>query len=234
MNEYGKNHILNALKDGIIVSCQAEKSEPLGKSEILAALAKAVVQGGAVGIRACYPDNIRAIKRVVDIPVIGIIKKQYPDSRVFITPTIDDALKVAAADPDVIAMDTTTRVRPHGESLAGTVSEIRNKSTCLIMADIAEISDAENALALGFDMIGTTLSGYTDNLQQVDPYQPDFQLLEQLVKEFGNTLPIIAEGRIWTPEQVRQAFDLGAYAVVIGSAITRPTLITERFVKSIR
>ncbi len=233
MNKQKNTQLLDKIKNGLIVSCQAEDHEPLGKPEILAAMAKSAVLGGAVGIRACYPKNIQFIINTVTVPVIGIVKKQYFDSQVFITPTIADALAVAETKPEIIALDATDRIRPNGESLSDIVTELRLKSSSLLMADIAVFDDAGKALDLGFDIIGTTLSGYTNVKKTVEPYEPDFELIEKLVKVYGSQIPIIAEGRIWTPEQARKALDLGVHAVVVGSAITRPTLITERFVKFI-
>ncbi len=228
------NPILNQIKNGIIVSCQAERTEPLGKPSILAAIAKTAVLGGAVGIRASYPDNITAIKQAVDVPVIGIYKKQYPGSDVFITPTWKENKAVIDAGPDILALDATRRERPNGESLADIVNKIRDYSSILIMADIATIEDAESAYQLGVDIIGTTLSGYTaGTCQKAVPYQPDFALITHLVKQFGDQVPIIAEGRIWTPAAAQKIHQAGVFAMVIGSVITRPHHITRRFIEAL-
>ncbi len=230
-----KKELLNHIKNRLIVSCQAEGHEPLGQPHILAAMAKAAVLGGAAGIRANYPENIRAIARVVKMPVIGIFKKEYADSPVFITPTEKEAMAVAATGCAIIAMDATRRVRPENADLSAMIAKLRASTPALLMADIATLDDARHATKLGFDLIGTTLSGYTEETKaRAKDNLPDFELLQQCVKEFAPHIPVIAEGRIWTPEQARQALDLGAHAVVVGSAITRPWLITERFVKAMK
>jgi len=230
-----KAQLLNQIKGGVIVSVQAEKTEPLGKSEIIAAMAKTVVMGGAVGIRACYGENITAIKKAVDVPVIGISKDVYPDSDVFITPTWEECRKILDTNPDILALDATLRKRPKGEKLDDIVNKIRDYSETLIMADCATFADAENASRLGFDFIGTTLSGYTRETEARNiPYNPDFELIEQIVKAFGDDIPIIAEGRIWAPEDAKRVYDLGVFSMVVGSVITRPHHITKRFVDALK
>ncbi|MBN2280087.1 MAG: N-acetylmannosamine-6-phosphate 2-epimerase [Candidatus Marinimicrobia bacterium] len=230
-----KDQILNQIKGRIIVSVQAEKTEPMGKPEILAALAQTVVIGGAAGIRACYAENIRAIKNAVDVPVIGISKDVYPDSDVFITPTWKENKEILDTNPDILALDATLRKRPRGEKLEDIVRKIRDYSDILIMADCATFDDAIHAAKLGFDFIGTTLSGYTKETEdRAIPYTPDFELIKQIVEAFGRDIPIIAEGRIWTPEQAKKIYGLGVFSIVIGSVITRPHHITRRFVEAIQ
>lgn len=230
-----KKEVLEQIKGGLIVSCQAEKNEPLGKPEILAALAQTAVIGGAVGIRACYPENIKTIKDNVDVPVIGIYKKEYSDSDVFISPTWKENQAVIEVNPEIIALDATDRKRPDNESLKKIVDKIRQNSDSLLMADIDNLENAIKAIKLGFDMIGTTLSGYTRATESDSiPYKPDFQLIKDLIKTVDGNIPIIAEGRIWEPEDARQIMELGVHAVVIGSAITRPHHITRRFVEAIK
>lgn len=230
-----KAELLNQIKGGIIVSVQAEKTEPLGKPDILAAMAKTAVMGGAVGIRACYGENITAIKKSVEVPVIGISKDVYPDSDVFITPTWGENKAILDTNPDILALDATLRKRPNREKLEDIVKRIRNYSDILIMADCATFADAENAARLGFDFIGTTLSGYTEETKSgAIPYTPDFELIEKIVKAFGKDIPIIAEGRIWSPEDAKRVYDLGVFSMVIGSVITRPHHITKRFVDAVK
>ncbi|MCK4640051.1 MAG: N-acetylmannosamine-6-phosphate 2-epimerase [Candidatus Marinimicrobia bacterium] len=230
-----KEILLKSLQNGLIVSVQADTYEPLGKPELLLAMAQAAVYGGAVGIRACYPENIRCIKNSVDVPVIGIYKKKYPDSEVFISATVEDCILVALAGPEIIAMDATLRKRPKDENLADIISELRKCSNALLMADVSTVNEGVKAIDTGFDIIGTTLSGYTGQSTPVlNDYTPDFALLTQLVKESDGKIPVIAEGRYWQPEDARRALDIGAFAVVVGSAITRPWLITMRFIEAMK
>ncbi len=222
--------IMQSLKGGLIVSVQAEANEPLGKPDILAAIAQACVAGGAVGIRACQPQNIAAIRRAVTVPVTGLIKKQYPDSPVYITPTLSDCLKVIESGGQIIALDATMRPRPNGEQLSEIVRLLRRNAKVLLMADIATLEEGIQAAKMGMDIISTTLAGYTENTQaRFKKYTPDFDLVEKLVKELDDKVPVIAEGRIWRPDDMQRMFDLGAWAVVIGSAITRPTAIVRWF-----
>ena len=229
-----RSDILAHIKGGLIVSVQAEKSEPLGKPEFLAAVAEAAVLGGAIAIRACYPENIIAIRRAVNVPVIGIYKKQYPDSEVIISPRWEDNWAVVQSEPDIIALDATFRRRPDDERLESIYYKLREKSDALLMADVSTFKEGTAAAAMGFDLVSTTLAGYTNSTTAMDEYSPDFELLEKLCREIGDRVPVVAEGRIWEPHQARQAIDLGAFAVVIGSAISRPWLITRRFVQALK
>ena len=223
-----KQSILLKLKGGLIVSCQAEGDEPLNSPQILAALSRAAVLGGAVGIRAERPENIIEIKKTVDVPIIGIYKKKYPDSEVYITPTLKEALEVLEAGSDIIALDATHRSRPYKEKLDQIIAELRSRKDVLLMADVSTLEEGISAAELGFDLIGTTLSGYTEyTLFKAAHNKPDFELLSDMVNHFGDRVPIIAEGRIWTPEDAVEALQRGAFAVVVGTAITRPTVITR-------
>lgn len=224
---------LEQVRGRLIVSVQADAGDPLDDPRILAAMARAVVRGGASALRACQPVNIAAIRAAVDVPVIGLIKKNFPDSPVFITPTLADARAVAAAGCAVIALDATLRPRPGGETLAWIVGELRKTTPALLMADIATLADGLAAAALGFEIISSTLSGYTAETAGRDPDRPDYDLIEALVRETGSRTAVIAEGRIWRPEEARRLLDLGAHAVVVGTAITRPGSITRRFAGSL-
>ncbi len=230
--------ILASLQNSIVVSVQAEQGEPLNTPECLLALAQSAVQGGAKGLRIANPENIRLIKeKMPEVPVIGLTKPLRPPAdpmhHVYITPSLWAAEAVAKAGADIVAMDATRRSRPMGESLPEIVSCFRERFPgTLLMADIATLSEAEHAVQLGFDLIGTTLSGYTeDTASRKNADKPDFELLQELTKTIS--LPIVLEGRVWEKDHVHQAFALGAFAVVIGSAITRPHWITRRFVDAI-
>ena len=222
--------ILNQIKGGLIVSCQALPTEPLYDSYIMSKMAWAAYLGGAVGIRANTVVDIKAIKEKVDLPVIGIIKAEYEDSDVYITPTMKEVDALVEIGCEIIALDATNRVRPGGITFEEFFKEVRAKyPDQLFMADTSCFEEGKLALELGFDLIGTTMSGYT-------PYTkgtplPDFTLMKRYKEELGAT--VIAEGGIWVPEQLVEAFNSGAHAAVVGTAITRPMDITKRFVKAL-
>ena len=218
------------LPRGLIVSCQAYEGEPLFGASIMAAMARAALEGGAVGIRANGPADIAAIRAVTKRPIIGLYKLRAPGSPVYITPTRAAATAVAEAGCDIIAVDVTPRPRPNGETLAELIDYIHAVLGKPVMADVSCVEDADLAAALGVEIIGTTLAGYTEHGRP--PLDgPDFDLLAALLQRYD--VPIVAEGRFHEPDQVTHAFDLGAHAVVIGSAITRPQHITRRFVQAV-
>lgn len=225
-----RKEILDAIRGMLIVSCQALEDEPLHGSGIMARMAYAAMLGGAGGIRANSTEDIRAIRELVHLPLIGIIKREYPDSGVYITPTMEEVDRLVEAGAEIIAADATARERPAGESLADFFRRVREKyPDQLFMADCSTVEEGVAAAAMGFDLVGTTLSGYT-------PYTrgrelPDYAMMERLVREAG--VPVIAEGGIWTPEQLRRAMDCGVHAAVVGTAITRVKNITERFVAAL-
>ncbi len=223
-------NILEEIKNQVIISVQAMPDEPLYKEECMCAMMQTVVNGGAKALRLAGKRDVYNAKRLFNIPVIGITKPdKLPDNWmevVYITPSIQDAKGLIEAGADIIALDATLRPRPN-ESLEELVKYIKQHNK-LIMADISTYEEGVNAQKLGFDIISTTLSGYTKHSKQ-DLKTPDFELLEKLVKNLNT--PIILEGRIWEPYEVTKAFNLGAHSVVIGSAVTRPKLITKRFIE---
>ena len=220
--------ILEKLKNQIIVSVQAMPNEPLYEESCIIAMMKSVVNGGAKGLRLAGARDVKNAKKIFDIPIIGLTKPdKLPDNWkeiVYITPTLKEVNELIEANADIIATDATQRLRPK-ESLKEIVNYIKSHNK-LSMADISTFEEGIKARELGFDIISTTLSGYTQYSNQ-NMEGPDFELLEKLVKELN--CPIILEGRIWEPNEVNKAFELGAHSVVIGSAITRPQLITKRF-----
>lgn len=218
--------MIEKLKGGLIVSCQALDSEPLHGSEFMAAMALAAKIGGAVGIRANGYSDIKRIKEKVDLPIIGILKKHYPGYDAFITTTKADAQLVADAGADIIAIDATDRSR--AEDLQELIDFIKDNLNKKVMADVSTLEEGIRAETMGCDFVGTTLAGYTVKTQHLKNGAA-FELLENLVKAVN--VPIIAEGRIETPEDARKALELGAFFVVVGGAITRPQEITKRFVK---
>lgn len=219
--------ILQTIKNRFIVSCQANSKEPLYSPEALLLMAKASLEGGAVALRAEGALSIRLFKHFYNVPIIGLLKKDYQNSEIYITPTIEDVDAVARAGAEIIAVDATIRKRPFNQKLEELVFRIRKKHGLIAMADISMYEEGILAEEIGFDLIGTTLSGYTSYSKKSN--KPDFELLEKLVKNLHT--PIIMEGKITTPEELRTAFELGAYSVVVGSAITRPQLISNGFLK---
>ncbi|MBI5975087.1 N-acetylmannosamine-6-phosphate 2-epimerase [Staphylococcus canis] len=220
------------LPQGLIVSCQALPDEPLHSSFIMSKMALAAKEGGAVGIRANTKEDILAIKSEVDLPVIGIVKRDYSDSSVFITATQKEVDELLESGCEVIALDATLRKRP-AEDLATLVAYIREQAPSVeIMADIATIEEAKNADELGFDYIGTTLHGYTEETKGQVLYDNDFAFLDDVLREVDRK--VIAEGNVITPEMLKTVFDKGVYAAVVGGAITRPRDITKRFVNMIK
>ncbi|MEB3287475.1 MAG: N-acetylmannosamine-6-phosphate 2-epimerase [Vampirovibrionales bacterium] len=231
--------IKSLLKHQVIVSVQASKGEPLNRDDIIEALALSALSGGAAGLRMANTledDPIGYFKqRHAEVPVIGLTKPvEIPKDAyqsVYITPDTHAIDCLLRAQADVIAMDATQRQRPGEQTLAELVTHCRKSSQeTPLMADVATLEEGLMAEALGFEMISTTLSGYTSETLSNANAGPDFQLLGNLVNR--TNCPIVLEGRIWKPEEVKQAFDLGAFAVVIGSAITRPHHITQRFCAS--
>lgn len=223
--------VTEIIKRGLIVSCQALSDEPLHSSYIMSKMALAAYQGGAIAIRANSYADIIAIKQEVDIPIIGIIKKDYPDSPIYITPTIKEIDEVFRAGAHVVALDATSRKRPNNDSLDDLIKNIKKQYPSLfLMADVSTIEEAIYAEKLGFDLVSTTLNGYTENTK--DNEIPDFELLEKMVMTLN--IPVIAEGGYITPEQFSIALNKGAYSVVVGTAITRPREITRRFVDKLK
>ena len=222
--------ILDKIKGGLIVSCQALESEPLYDSYIMSKMAWAAKLGGAVGIRANTVVDIKAIKEKVDLPLIGIIKQEYDGSDVYITPTMKEVDALVETGCEIIAIDTTNRLRPNGETLEAFFTKVREKyPNQLFMADTSCFDEGKKAEELGFNLIGTTMAGYT-------PYTkgtplPDFDLMQRYVSELHT--PVIAEGGIWVPEQLKKAIDIGAHSAVVGTAITRPRDITKHFVEAL-
>ncbi|MFF2886335.1 N-acetylmannosamine-6-phosphate 2-epimerase [Paenibacillus sp. NPDC057967] len=215
-------------KKGLIVSCQALPDEPLFGGDTMAKMADAAVQSGAIGIRTNGADDIKAIKQKVKVPVIGLIKRDLPGSDIFITPTLDEVITIIAAGADVIALDVTDR-----EGRLEAVKPLINyahQHGVAVMADVSTFEEGVAAQQLGADFVGTTLSGYT--LYSPQQEEPDLLLVRRLSAALE--VPVVAEGRIWSPEDAARAMQAGATYVVVGSSITRPQLITGRYVEALR
>jgi len=217
------------LRGGLIVSCQALPGEPLFGADIMARMATAAERGGAVGIRANSPADIMAIRAVSSLPLIGLSKVDVAGFDVYITPTLADAVAVGEAGADIIALDATARPHPEG-TLASFIQRVQDATGKRVLADISTGDEALAAQDAGAEFVSTTMSGYTPYSPQ--SAEPDLDLVHRLASVL--TIPLIAEGRIATPEQARAALDAGAWAVVVGGAITRPQQITERFAKAIQ
>ncbi len=217
------------LQGGLIVSCQALPGEPLFGADIMARLAAAAEAGGAVGIRANSPVDIAAIRAVTSLPLIGLSKVDVDGFDVYITPRLADAQAVSDAGADIIALDATNRPHPEGTT-AEFIVLVKAVTQKPVLADISTYDEALAAQEAGADFVSTTMSGYTPYSPQTEA--PDLELVRRLASVL--TIPLIAEGRIVTPEQARAALDAGAWAVVVGGAITRPQQITQRFVKAVQ
>ena len=222
---------MEELRHKLIVSCQALPDEPLHSDFIMARMAVAAKEGGASGIRANSVVDIAAIQKAVDLPIIGIIKRDYEGADVYITATMKEVDELMTVRPNIIAIDATTSTRPNGESLKEFFQKAKEKyPDQLWMADCSTIDEMLAADQLGFDFIGTTLVGYTKQSQGNKIESNDFEIIRKALSKLSH--PLIAEGNIDTPDKVHRVLELGAYSVVVGSAITRPQLITKKFVEA--
>ncbi|WEG73981.1 N-acetylmannosamine-6-phosphate 2-epimerase [Vagococcus intermedius] len=225
--------MLEKIKGNLVVSCQALDNEPLHSSYIMSRMAVAAQEGGASGIRANSVVDIKAIKKEVDLPVIGIIKRDYPDSEVFITATKKEIDELATSGCEMIALDATSRKRPHNEELADVVKYAKEKyPNTLLMGDVALVEEAKYAAEIGFDCVSSTLIGYTKESSHLDVSADDFAILKEMIAVVS--VPLIAEGNINTPEKLARVLELGVHSAVVGSSITRPQLITKTFVDAIK
>ncbi|MFD2131828.1 N-acetylmannosamine-6-phosphate 2-epimerase [Pseudogracilibacillus auburnensis] len=222
-----KNDIIASLKNKLIVSCQAYEGDPLFGGDTMAKMAIAAEQGGAGGIRTNGFEDIVSIRKVTDLPIIGIMKEYYSGYDVYITPTYKELDVLEKTDADIIALDCTMRDRPDQSNVSDLIKYIKHDLGKLVMADVATLEEGIFAAENGADLIGTTLSGYTNDTKGI--MEPDWDLIKDLANVID--VPIIAEGRINTGEQAAKALKLGAHAVCIGTAITRPEVITENIVR---
>ncbi|MEU9459317.1 N-acetylmannosamine-6-phosphate 2-epimerase [Streptomyces sp. NPDC048312] len=218
--------LADALRGKLIVSCQAPPGDPMRETGTLVRLARSAVAGGGAAIRANEPEVVAAIAGAVDLPVIGLWK--YGDVGVYITPTVRHALALTEAGADVVAADATDRPRPDGSTFAELVAAVHGAGA-LVMADVSTLAEGITAAAQGADFVSTTLSGYVPG----PPEQPgpDLGLVAALAAAID--VPVVAEGRINTPEDAAEALARGAHSVVVGTAITAPTALTARFVAAI-
>lgn len=227
------NERVRQLKGKLIVSCQALPHEPLHSSFIMGRMALAAKEGGASGIRANTKEDIAEIQSQVDLPVIGIVKRDYEGCKVYITPTMKEIDELMEVKPEIIAMDATIDKRPGGVSLDDFFAQVKEKyPDQLFMADCSTVEEALHADEIGFDFIGTTMIGYTDQSKGLKIEENDFELLKRIVA--GVKHPVIAEGNVNTPQKAKRVIELGAFAVVVGSIITRPQFITKAFSEALQ
>lgn len=226
------NKKVEALRGKLIVSCQALEHEPLHSSFIMGRMARAAKEGGAYGIRANTREDIQEIQTQVDLPVIGIVKRDYADSSVYITPTMKEIEELMEVQPEIIALDATGADRPGGVKLDDFFHQLKERyPQQLWMADCSTVEEALHADELGFDFIGTTMVGYTPQSEGMKIEENDFEILRKIVAQAKHL--VIAEGNINTPQKARRVIELGAFSVVVGSIITRPQVITRSFTEAL-
>ena len=222
------NKKVEQIKGKLIVSCQPLPNEPLHSSFIMGRMALAAKQGGAMGIRANTKEDIAEIRTQVDLPIIGIVKRDYEGCPVYITPTMKEVKELMEVKPEIIALDATGALRPEGKTLDEFFKEVKAAyPDQLWMADCSTVEEALHADQLGFDFIGTTMVGYTPQSKTLKIENNDFEIIKEILSKAKH--PVIAEGNINTPEKVKRVIELGCYSVVVGSIITRPQLITKAF-----
>ena len=222
-----KKSIFDKIRNGLIVSCQAEGTDPFNTPDSVAKFAQAAFIGGAVAIRSEGVKKIEKIKQVVKLPIIGLLKSKFDDGFVRITGSFKEVEQLVEIGCDIIAVDGTFRKR---ESLSGPefIDQIKNRYKCIVMADIASVEEAQSCVKAGADCISTTLNGYTPETYMKNNNTPNFELVQSLAKTIS--IPVIAEGRINSPAYAKQMSEYGAWAVVVGTAITRPRVITQWYV----
>lgn len=230
------NNLLSKLPElsGLIVSCQAPVTSPLHNPTIIAAMAQASANNGAKAVRIDTPSHIKAVKEKISVPIIGLWKQIIAESDVYITPQFHHALAVAEAGADIIAMDATPRKRAGGEKLVDIIRGIHQQIGKPVMADVDTFASAKLAIDSGADIVGTTLFGYTEETKNLIP--PGWELLKQIVENLKVEHPeilVICEGGISSPEEAKKALELGADAVVVGTAITGIDLLVKAYIKRI-
>lgn len=227
-----KQELFKRIKGKVIVSCQAVPGEPLYVEEksIMYLMACAAKQAGAPMIRTSSIRDVVAVKEETGLPVIGLIKVQYEGFESYITPTMTEVDALVEAGSDIIALDCTNQKRGDDKSISEFITQVRTKyPKAVLMADISTYEEGVNAWKLGMDLVGTTMSGYTAHSPKLDG--PDYELVKMLSATVD--IPVIGEGRVHTPEQAVEMLEAGAYAVVVGGAITRPLEIAQRFIRAV-
>ena len=229
MRSMKNKELLNRLKGGLIVSCQVQPDDPVYSMDFVLKMAQAAEWAGAAGIRANSPDQIKMIREHVNLPLIGLYKIWHEDTDVFITPTLDAARQVWDAGADIIALDCTDQITHEGKPAWELLPLVQKEiADALIFADVSTYEEAKRAVDLGADIVGPTLYGYTETTKHIE--EPNLREFARMCRDFGDRAFMIMEGHIYTPEDAVKCLYLGADAVVVGSAITRPHLIAKRFV----
>lgn len=223
-----KRQLLDSLKGGLIVSCQTQKDEPIYTPDMSVKMAECAKWGGAVAIRANIPEQIKKIKANVDLPVIGLWKIWNDDTDVFITPTLEACQAVWDAGAEIIALDCTAQINHEGKPARDLLPIVKKAiPEAIIFADVSNYDEARWAVDHGADIVGPTLYGYTEATKNIEG--PNFREFARICRDFKDEAYVIMEGHIYTPEDAMKVIFLGAHAVVVGSAITRPHYITKRF-----
>jgi len=224
-----KRDLIESLKNGLIVSCQVQKDDPIYTDDIVIKMAEAAAWAGAVAIRANSPEQIKAIKEKVDLPIIGLYKIWNDDTDVFITPTLEAAKQVWEAGAEIIALDCTSQIT-HEKTKAYELLPILKKEIqdAIIFADVSNYDEAKRAIELGADIVAPTLYGYTEETKHIE--EPNLREFARMCRDFKDDAYVMMEGHLYTPEDAMKCIYLGAHSVVVGSAITRPHLIAKRFV----
>jgi N-acylglucosamine-6-phosphate 2-epimerase len=224
-----RKSLLDSLKGGLIVSCQTQPDDPIYTPDMSTKMAEAAEWGGAVGIRANDPDQIARIKAAVSLPVIGLWKVWHDDTDVFITPTMHEVEAIIEAGADIVAMDCTAQVTHEGTQAWDLLPQVRERfPEVMTFADVSDVEEGRHAVEAGADIVAPTLYGYTAATGSIE--SADYRMLAQFCREFAGECCVMMEGHIYTPEDAMKCIFLGAHSVVVGSAITRPQLITKRFV----
>ena len=228
-NDPKKKALLESLKNGLIVSCQVQKDDPIYTDDMVVKMAEAAKWAGAVAIRANSPEQIKAIKEKVDLPIIGLWKIWHEDTDVFITPTMKEVHAIWEAGAEIIALDCTKQIT-HEKTVAWDLLEQAKKEIpeAIFFADISDMEEARHAVENGADIIAPTLYGYTKETAHIEG--ADYRMFAQMCREFKDEAYVMMEGHLYTPEDAMKCIYLGAHAVVVGSAITRPHLTAKRFV----
>ena len=227
-NDARKRAILESFKNGLIVSCQVQHDDPICTPDMHVKMAEAAVWGGAVGIRANSPEQIRDIKKAVDLPVIGLYKQWNKGTDVFITPTLEAASEVYEAGAEIIALDCTEQITTAGRPAYELLPIVKREfPDAMTFADVSTYEEAARAVEMGADIVGPTLYGYTEATKQIE--EPNLREFARMCRDFGDEVYMVMEGHIYSPEDAIKCLYLGAHAVVVGSAITRPHLTTKRF-----
>lgn len=227
-NDPKKRELLESLKNGLIVSCQTQKDEPIYTDDMSVKMAECAKWGGAVAIRANIPEQIKKIKDNVDLPVIGLWKIWHEDTDVFITPTLEACKAIWEAGAEIIALDCTAQTTHEG-TVAWDLLPILKKEIpeAIIFADVSNYEEARRAIDNGADIVAPTLYGYTEETKDIEG--PDYREFARMCRDFKDEAFVMMEGHIYTPEDAMKVLYLGAHSVVVGSAITRPHYITKRF-----